>query len=181
MTAGDDLFYTLVVTNHGPAVATGVTAVDNLPPQVSLVSATPSVGTCSNDVGVVTCQLGELAVDESAEVALWVVVSADATSALTNPANVAAVQVDPNPVNDVDFETTTVQSPDGLITYSPEELLGPRLPGTGQWDGLDPLSPDGEPVEIPTLSTWGVMALMLALVLFALSKIRQTALRRSAG
>jgi uncharacterized repeat protein (TIGR01451 family) len=42
---GQNLTYTLSVTNNGPMPATGVTVTDPLPAGVSLVSATPSQGT----------------------------------------------------------------------------------------------------------------------------------------
>lgn len=170
VTAGNDLFYTLEVMNHGPAVATGVTAVDNLPPQVSLVSATSEVGICGNDVGAVTCELGELAVGDTVQIALRVSVDAGATSALTNNVNVSADQPDPNPINDVDFETTSVQSAEGGLIFHPMD--GPRLgkerpnpPGVGS---------DGEPVEIPVLSHWGLLLLAFSLGLLALGRIRPT-------
>ncbi len=162
--AGEDLFYTLTVTNHGPAVATGVTAVDNLPPEVTLVSATPQVGSCGADVGVVTCELDELENGASVEIQLWVLVNGDATSALTNRANVFAQQVDPNPINDVDVEATTVQNPDALAP-----LLGPTRQRAEEVADAVEL----EVVEIPTLSTWGLLVLMLGLGCLALRRLRR--------
>lgn len=159
--AGEDLFYTLTVTNEGPAAATGVRAVDNLPPEVTLVSATPSAGTCGNDVGVVTCDLGEMAVDAEVEIVLWVLVSPDATSALTNRATVSADPVDPNPVNDIDAETTTI--------------AGGELPSIGPTRD----KVEAPPVEIPTLSTWGLILSILILGGVATGRVRQR--RRGRG
>jgi len=44
VTTGQQLTYTLAVTNNGPASVTGVTVTDPLPGGVSFVSATPSRG-----------------------------------------------------------------------------------------------------------------------------------------
>ena len=43
--AGNQVTYTLTVTNNGPSVSSGVVVTDNLPTGMTLVSATPSVGT----------------------------------------------------------------------------------------------------------------------------------------
>ncbi len=44
---GQRITYTLTVTNNGPNQAPDVTVTDDLPNEVSFVSATPSVGNCS--------------------------------------------------------------------------------------------------------------------------------------
>ena len=43
--AGNQITYTLTVTNNGPSVSNGVVVTDNLPTGLTLVSASPSVGT----------------------------------------------------------------------------------------------------------------------------------------
>ena len=53
--AGNQLAYTVVVTNNGPSLAQDVTLVDALPSGTIFVAATPSQGTCN---GGVTCLLG---------------------------------------------------------------------------------------------------------------------------
>ena len=52
--------YTITVTNAGPSPATNVVVTDTLPAGLTLVSATPSQGTC-NAVDPVTCNLGTIA------------------------------------------------------------------------------------------------------------------------
>ena len=46
--AGEQVVYTLVVTNNGPALATGVQVVDALPEGVSFVAASASQGVCAS-------------------------------------------------------------------------------------------------------------------------------------
>jgi uncharacterized repeat protein (TIGR01451 family) len=60
VTAGTNVTFNGVVTNNGPAIATGVTLTFPLPAGTTFVSATPSQGTCFESNGVVTCNLGNL-------------------------------------------------------------------------------------------------------------------------
>ena len=48
------------LSNNGLSTATNVEVDINLPNNVSFVSASPSVGTCSNGAGTVSCQLGNI-------------------------------------------------------------------------------------------------------------------------
>ena len=63
-TAGQQLTYTIVVTNTGPADATNVHVLDSIPPGLTLISATPSDarGVCFSGV---MCLLGTLSAGES--------------------------------------------------------------------------------------------------------------------
>ena len=55
--AGNDITYTLTAHNDGPDTAAGVSVSDPLPAGLSLVSATPSQGSCAGTDSV-TCDLG---------------------------------------------------------------------------------------------------------------------------
>ena len=60
--AGRNLAYRLQISNQGPSSADGVHLVDNLPSQVSFVSA--PLG-CSHAGGTVNCMLGRMLPDSS--------------------------------------------------------------------------------------------------------------------
>jgi uncharacterized repeat protein (TIGR01451 family) len=101
---GDDLTYTIVVTNHGPTDATNVVLTDNLPPDVSYISVDSG---CSHVAGVVTCNLNGIANGSSKTV--QIVVSITATGTLENTATVTSDQPDPNPGNNSDTTTTQAE------------------------------------------------------------------------
>jgi uncharacterized repeat protein (TIGR01451 family) len=105
-----NLTYTLTVTNSGPAAATGVTLTDTLPTGVTFVSA--SAG-CTG-TRTVTCALGTLASGVSATVTIRV--KPTVVRALSNTASVMGNEVDPDPANNTDTETTTVSGPDLVQT-----------------------------------------------------------------
>ncbi len=102
---GQLITYRLTVTNNGPSVATNVTINDPLPATVGLVSANPSIGSCSGTT-TISCTLGTLAVGNSQFVD--VIVQANATGLVTNTATVMRTEVDSVPSNDSSTATTTV-------------------------------------------------------------------------
>ncbi|MBO9664651.1 CARDB domain-containing protein [Dokdonella sp.] len=93
---GEQVTFTITATNHGPNDATGVAITDGLPFGLSLVSATPSVGTFDPASGLWT--IGNLA--NGASQTLTLTVSVDVAGALTNHAVVSASdQPDPDTSN----------------------------------------------------------------------------------
>ena len=104
--AGDDVTYAITVTNLGPSQASGVVVTDTLPGSVTFVSATPSLGSCSQAAGVVTCPLGVVPFPGTATVTIVVTTTIDGP--ITDTATVSATTPDPVPGNDSDNETTTV-------------------------------------------------------------------------
>ena len=92
---GDEVTYTVTVTNDGPSDATGVELTDELPAGVDYVSHDPSVGSYSPGTGVWT--IGDLDVGDSAT--LRVVAEVIETGDITNAAEVSAADQD-----DVDSE-----------------------------------------------------------------------------
>lgn len=149
---GDTLTYTFTALNNGPNDATGVTLTVTLPPGVTFISASDSAARSARAVPTdlsklpfdgraavisvtVSAELGDLASGE--EAALTIAVKADSVGDLTNNAEVAANEADPDASNNTAAAHTQV-------------LAQPAL---------EP------PVDtIPTLSEWGLLLLLIALL-----------------
>ncbi len=102
--AGENLTYTLSVTNNGPSRATGIVLTDTLPAGVTLVTAPD----CSELSGSVTCHLADLASGESTQVTLITQVAPSTTETLTNDASVKAKEFDSDMENNSASEDTRV-------------------------------------------------------------------------
>ncbi len=107
VTVGQNLTYTLEVSNAGPSAASNVQVVDTLPSGVTFVSAVPSQGTCSQAGGVVTCSLGTVNAGQS--VTITIVVQPTTAGTLNNSATVSSTTLDPTPGNNSAQVTTQVE------------------------------------------------------------------------
>jgi uncharacterized repeat protein (TIGR01451 family) len=87
---GQQVTFSLLVANNGPAAATGVVLTDNIPTNSAFVST--SAG-CAHISGVVTCNLGSIA--SGASVQVDIVVQANAAGGATNFASVLSNETDP--------------------------------------------------------------------------------------
>jgi uncharacterized repeat protein (TIGR01451 family) len=112
--AGDDLTYTITVTNDGPQSATEVFLKNPLSPDVDLISTTTSQGTCKELAGVVYCSINTLASGASATVTL-VVRPTEGTGSfpiegkmIANTATITAKETDTDASNDSFTEATLV-------------------------------------------------------------------------
>lgn len=106
ITLGQDLTYTVTVSNGGPSDASGVTVTDQLPAEVAFVSATASQGGCTEDNGSLTCILGTLPTEGTAKVTINVRTSEPGN--ITNAASVSGNETDPDASDNVASESTTV-------------------------------------------------------------------------
>ncbi len=150
VTVGDEINYTVEVRNNGPAQATGVLLTSTMPGSLEFVSANTNRGSCGLVNGVVVCELNDM----GADVRVTVSVVARATQAGTagNTARISAEQLDPEPSNDNDTATTTVQGqvdqgenepPTVSLSYAPQD---PTVNDTVEFEA-DATDPDGDELE----------------------------------
>jgi uncharacterized repeat protein (TIGR01451 family) len=135
VTMGNDVQYTLKVTNNGIATVPDAHVFDTIPAGTTLKTSTqPNDDPCSGTGPVVDCSLGSLAVGEFVEAKIVVTVP-NATGTITN----SAVASPGN--NTPDTETT------GVIDSPPGEASGFVTPG--DTIVIDPVNPgDPNPVEL---------------------------------
>jgi uncharacterized repeat protein (TIGR01451 family)/LPXTG-motif cell wall-anchored protein len=103
VTVGQNVTYTVTVTNNGPTNASSVVVTDTLPAGLNLVSTT---GGCSQNGAVLTCGLGTIPVGGSQS--FTIVATATAVGILTNTASVTATQPDPDLTNNQASASTNV-------------------------------------------------------------------------
>jgi uncharacterized repeat protein (TIGR01451 family) len=176
VTPGNNLTYTITVTDAGPSSAAGVSLSDPIPANTTFVSlaspggwscATPAVG----GTGTVTCTIPTLA---PGPVVFTLVVATNATLAngltLTNTASVASTTVDPNLTNQTatattatgtasaDLSVTKVDTPDPVfsganISYNITVTnAGPSTSTTGTL--TDTLPPNTTFVSLTSAAGW---------------------------
>jgi uncharacterized repeat protein (TIGR01451 family) len=136
VTVGNDVQYTLTVTNTGATAVANAHVVDTLPAGTTLVSASASGG-CTGS-GPVDCTLGPLATGASAQAVLLVTSptsvpeggtitnSAVATPGTNTPATQATTVAPPS-----DGAASGYVSPGGSITTSGNDPATLSLPNTG--------------------------------------------------
>jgi uncharacterized repeat protein (TIGR01451 family) len=107
---GQELVYTIQVTNQGTANASGVTVTDELPQGVDFVSASNECG-FNQATRTVTCNLGNLNSGQSDSVEITV--RPQQEGRVTNRATAAATENDTDPSNDRATARTTVNPAPG--------------------------------------------------------------------
>jgi uncharacterized repeat protein (TIGR01451 family) len=131
---GANLTYTISIHNAGPQAATAVSATDNLPPDETFQSATPSQGTCNLSVTTVTCALGAIAANGNATITI--VLSATTPGEISNTASVSSAVFDPNSANNSDTEDTFVnRSSSTSVTVTGNGYKDLNHNGTGDLNG----------------------------------------------
>ena len=94
---GNYLTYTITVSNGGPATATGVIAVDALPPTVNFISASPASGYTFAGGVVTFTNLGILG--SGAQTSVSIVVQPTAAATITDTASCRSDLIDPFKAN----------------------------------------------------------------------------------
>lgn len=107
---GNNLTYTIKVTNEGTNDATSVVMTDNLPgsSDIDFVSSSTTAGTCEHAGNTVTCDLGQ--VNGGTNATVTIVVKATRRGTLSNTATVSSPE-DTNTANNSATAATTVNNP----------------------------------------------------------------------
>jgi len=111
VTVGDEMTITGTVSNNGPDGATAVRVSSELPDGVMVASATPGVGSCEvSEEGLLACELGDLAADETA-IEVVLVLTTDVASDVQVTMSVGATETDPDVENNTGAVIIRVNEP----------------------------------------------------------------------
>lgn len=125
---GNNVTYTINVSNLGPDPATSVVVTDTLPMGTTFVSAITNQGSCSQAAGTVTCNLGT--VPSSGGVVITIVVTAIAVGTLNNTVSISTTGNDPVAGNNSDPESTTVNPVDAELAVTKTDMPDPVNAGS---------------------------------------------------
>jgi uncharacterized repeat protein (TIGR01451 family) len=119
VTVGNNLTYTVTLTNNGPDPATSVTVTDNLPAETTFVSCSSTGGgVCGGSGNNRTVTFASLASGESESITFVATVNcsvADGT-VISNTATVSSFTPDPDTANNSATATTTASNAPPVIT-----------------------------------------------------------------
>jgi len=127
ITIGGNLTYTLTLTNRGPSAASGVVLSDTLPANLSFVSATSSLGSCTNSGGTITCELG--AMTNTSRATITIVATTIVAGRITNSASVVSATSDPNLTNNTGTAVTTIIPIVSIASTDPTASETGQAPG----------------------------------------------------
>ena len=109
--AGQNVTYTIAVTNHGPSNADNVTVTDHLPVGLTLISIASPDWQCVQTGSSVSCLLGSsLAPGQQSEGQLLVHVDSSVASAIQNRADVTSTATDPNLANNFSVAAAEIET-----------------------------------------------------------------------
>jgi uncharacterized repeat protein (TIGR01451 family) len=104
--AGTPLSYALSVLNSGPGAATDVVLTDVLPAGVTVISATPTRGTCTTTTPL-TCSIGTMAAGAVVEIGI-LATAPSGSGGIVNTASVVSSAPDPDVSDNTTTENTNV-------------------------------------------------------------------------
>ncbi len=126
VTPGDNLTYSITVTNGGPGIADNIQLEDSLP--AGLTYASVDAGTtgwnCNHSAGTVTCSLDTLAASSAAAIELTVSTSPTLEESLTNTAVASLYGPDSDPANDSGSDTSYFGLGDSACSGYDTEVTG---------------------------------------------------------
>jgi len=114
---GGTLTYTMDIANFGPGDATGVTLENHLPAEVSFISVSSDQGSCSENTGIVSCNMDDIGRNASSTVTVEVVVGVTPLT-IENSATVSTSKNDSNTRNNAAVETTRISNTDYTLTVT---------------------------------------------------------------
>ena len=138
--AGENITYTISVTNAGPSDGVDVVVEDILPAGLTLVSASPSVGSWTAPYW----NVGTVAMGDTPSIEIIATVNSDVPdgTVLKNTATVTTKSTDENPANDTDSASTTVSAETDLAITKVDDvdpvLAGNNLTYTITVENLGP-------------------------------------------
>ncbi len=118
---GNNITYTLKVTNNGPTPATGVVLTDTLDANLKYISSTKSQGSVSRNGSVVKFSFGTVAVGQS--VTATITAQATEDGDLINTATVTSNVSDANLLNNTALATVAVAEPP-IVVSAPITVTG---------------------------------------------------------
>ena len=147
---GQNITYTLRVTNRGPDTAMNVVLVDTLPQGVAFINMIWSSGwTCGQTAGVVTCTRADLPVGAAPDITI-VVAAPTQSGTVINTASVHSDTVDPDMGNNTsDYSTLVLPPAGGKAPYGVKSVNDneyPELKWTMVW--VNNGNPDTLPMRV---------------------------------
>lgn len=124
--AGNQITYTVVVSNAGPSHADGVDIKDAvLPPGLTFVAGSSTQGACVSAI----CQLGELEPGKPVTMVITATVGPNVSGTVTNTAYIFSSTSDRNPANN-DSTHTTIVGANTWLHVAKTDLTDPAPAGS---------------------------------------------------
>ena len=142
--AGNEIVYTIVAKNLGPNTAAAAKVVDQLPAQVTFVSAATTTGTCTGTAKV-TCALGPMVNNATATITIHT--KPKTSGAISNTPTVSTSTSDPVPGNNSATSTVTITAASlakmaelALRIGQPisTSVVSTTIPATLSWSAVTP-------------------------------------------